>query len=298
MEIIVFDGGLGNQMFQYAFYLAKRKVSKSVCYSTYPIKLEQKHNGYELDTLFGLQSNFPQRLGLIILIARKFHFLQKEERYKTAVKIALGIFKLFGVKIISEKGVSTYNDIYLKHNKGIAFFFGFWQTERYFAHIQNEIRSIYSFNHLNLSEKSQSLLSLLKTNESVSVHVRRGDFLNVENEVSHNVCTKDYYDKAIARMNSLSEKPLFVVFSDDIDWVKQNLSFPDNTVYVDWNSGMDSWQDMYLMSQCKNNIIANSSFSWWGAWLNVNSNKRVIAPHRFFNDKEAPDVFPEGWITN
>lgn len=87
----------------------------------------------------------------------------------------------------------------------------------------------------------------------------------------------------------------FFLFSDDPAWVKENISV-ENAVVVNWNQGADSWQDMYLMSLCRHHIIANSSFSWWGAWLNPREDKLVIAPYRWYNDRIAPDILPEGWI--
>jgi hypothetical protein len=111
------------------------------------------------------------------------------------------------------------------------------------------------------------------------------------------ICTSEYYQKAIKLISESINNPVFFIFSDDINRVKEKLPL-NNAIYTDWNLGNDSWQDMFLMSRCYHNIIANSSFSWWAAWLNINRNKIVIAPERWFQDMETPNIHPEkrGWI--
>ena len=119
---------------------------------------------------------------------------------------------------------------------------------------------------------------------------------NQENKILYsNICTIDYYKKAIDFLQNKEKDLYFYIFSDDMDWVKNNISI-SNALYIDWNKSENSWQDMYLMSQCKHNIIANSTFSWWGAWLNQNPNKLIIAPKKFLNTIETPDLIPSDWI--
>lgn len=136
---------------------------------------------------------------------------------------------------------------------------------------------------------------IIETN-SVSIHIRRGDYLSEINQGLYGgICTEMYYAKAITYICNKIDQPSFFVFSNEIDWVKNNVDIP-NPTYIDFNNGADSWQDMFLMSQCKHNIIANSSFSWWGAWLNRNTNKIVITPSRFINLEEDSDIIPDAWI--
>ena len=131
---------------------------------------------------------------------------------------------------------------------------------------------------------------------SISIHIRRGDYLHPKfNHLYGNICTIEYYKEAITILQQKYANLHFYIFSDDISWVKENLPIVPST-YIDWNKKEDSWQDMYLMSQCKHNIIANSSFSWWGAWLNNNPNKTVICPSRFMNLNQQSDIVPEDWI--
>ena len=133
--------------------------------------------------------------------------------------------------------------------------------------------------------------------DSVSLHIRRGDYLLPENrELFGGICTLDYYRRAIDYILDKVKNPFFFIFSNDIVWVKENMNI-SNSLFITWNSGKDSWQDMFLMSKCKHNIIANSTFSWWGAWLNKNPQKIVISPSRFFNVSNNSDIVPDTWTS-
>ncbi len=128
----------------------------------------------------------------------------------------------------------------------------------------------------------------------MSIHIRRGDFLNNER---HNTDKNSYYKEAIELIENKVENPVFFVFSDDMDWVKTNLNAKHETNFIDFNDALTNFEDMKLMSACKHNIIANSSFSWWAAWLNRNENKIVIAPKKWLNDdSNTNDIIPETWI--
>jgi hypothetical protein len=294
MEVIVFSGGLGNQLFQYAFYLAKQRSSVDLCINTYSIRREGKHNGLELEKLFGIHVDSYESWR--VRLVRKLLIFQKKKYFQTISTLLLHIIKCTGVQIVQEKGYSVFNSGYLQSRKGFVLYFGFWQSPLYFDAVQNEIRRLFSFGKLPLSGKTQTLLTRIQAQESISIHIRRGDFLSSETQnVYAGICDKAYYAKAIARINEQTEHPFFVVFSDDPEWVKADFPL-SNAVYVDWNCGENSWQDMYLMSQCKHNIIANSTFSWWGAWLNEYSEKLVIAPVRFVNNAKTPDIYPGNWM--
>ncbi|MDR1682372.1 MAG: alpha-1,2-fucosyltransferase [Candidatus Symbiothrix sp.] len=291
METIVFSGGLGNQLFQYAFYLAKKKTSSNVHINIYSIQRERLHNGFELEKLFGIQADDAS---LLVRIIRKLLIFKKKKYFRAIASVLLEfVVKLIGINVIREKGYSTYNPEYLRAQKGLVFYFGFWQSPWYFDSFREEIRKTFSFDKSLLSDKSKILSEEIGSKNSVSVHIRRGDFLS--KSIDNAVCDEKYYSQAMERMKSDIENPYFVFFSDDPEWVKANLALP-NAVYVDWNQGADAWQDMYLMSQCRHNIIANSTFSWWGAWLNENVGKTVIAPVKFMKQAETPDIYPLNWI--
>ena len=147
------------------------------------------------------------------------------------------------------------------------------------------------------NSRSLNMLEILDKDENaVSLHIRRGDYLQPKHwATTGSVCQLPYYQNAIAEMSRRVASPSYYIFSDDIAWVKENLPL-QNAVYIDWNTDEDSWQDMMLMSHCKHHIICNSTFSWWGAWLNPNMDKTVIVPSRWFQHSEAPDIYPTGWI--
>ncbi|GHT41432.1 alpha-1,2-fucosyltransferase [Bacteroidia bacterium] len=290
MEIIVFSGGLGNQMFQYAFYLAKKKKSPDVRINTYSIQREGTHNGFELERLFGIKSD---NYSWYVRIIRKLLIFKKKKYYKTIFNILLKVVKLTGIEIIQEKGYSHYNQEYLNPQQGRVLYFGFWQTSLYFNFLEDSLRSTFSFHGLKLSAQSLSLLEKMQTLESVSVHIRRGDFL--DKDFNNAICNKDYYINSIDLINNKIADAYFVFFSDEPEWVKENIPL-SNAIYVDWNQGSNSWEDLCLMSKCKHNIIANSTFSWWGAWLNENKAKTVIAPAKFIRNAETPDIYPSNWV--
>ncbi|MGB6269589.1 MAG: alpha-1,2-fucosyltransferase, partial [Olleya sp.] len=147
-----------------------------------------------------------------------------------------------------------------------------------------------------LKKQTQKLLTEMTQTNAVSIHIRRGDFLKHD---VHNTSKEDYYKEALSVIESKIEQPTYYLFSDDMDWVKANFKTKHKTVYVDFNDATTAFEDIKLMSNCKHNIIANSSFSWWSAWLNTNPNKIIIAPKQWFNgDKyDYTDVVPKSWIT-
>jgi hypothetical protein len=142
----------------------------------------------------------------------------------------------------------------------------------------------------------KTLLKRVSSNNSVSVHIRRGDYVsNPHASKFHGTKGLDYYEKAVERIAETVKNPELFVISDDIEWCKENLRLPYKTTHIDGNAG---FEDMHIMSHCAHNIIANSSFSWWAAWLNTNPDKVVIAPKKWFNDESinTEDVVPKTWI--
>lgn len=170
--------------------------------------------------------------------------------------------------------------------------YGYFQDERYFKEERDLILSLFKFKeeHENRAFNFLDSLSLKNEVQKVSVHIRRGDYTLYPDH--HPVCSKDYYQKALSRFDQ--EKSVFLIFSDDIDWCKGEF-LGDNFIFVDTGS---PYSDLKVMSLCDHHIIANSSYSWWGAWLNLNPNKRVIAPVRWFGpaiNKDASEIYCEGW---
>ena len=297
MEVVSISGGLGNQMFQYALFLSKQKNNKNIKFTDsffnyYP----DIHNGFELDRIFNItlnrNNNFFTRK--IIWVASKITILKdRGGRYRVLLVIPYIIAFFF---IISEKRYGIYDSQILKKRRGAHLYWGHWISEKYFGNIKKDIWANFTFKTEAISDKSASTLHMIENSNSISLHIRRGDYLSEENIILYgNICTIEYYSMAISIIKEKTENAEFFIFSNDIKWVKENLQV-DNSHYIDWNEKENSWQDMFLMSKCKHNIIANSTFSWWGAWLNQNPEKIIISPDRFFNKEDAPDLIPDSWI--
>jgi hypothetical protein len=176
---------------------------------------------------------------------------------------------------------------YTKHNVLLT---GYYQSEKYFKDYEDEIRSMFMSYKIEVKEEIKDLLD---NHNTCSIHVRRGDFLKHPNH--HPVQGMNYFMKAIKQMPKDS---MFLIFSDDIEWCKEN--FPDLPEKFRFVEGNKDFEDLYIMSKCKNNIICNSTFSWWGAWLNGNSDKTIVAPQKWFGTAysgyKMDDLYCEGWI--
>ena len=175
---------------------------------------------------------------------------------------------------------------------------GYWQSPRYFGEIADVLRR--DFTPLTpLDPANAAVAAQIDACDSVSLHVRRGDYVaNPTTAKYHGICSIDYYQSAIALMRRKVASPHLFVFSDDPDWVRDNLAFDVPTTFVAANSADHGYRDMQLMTRCKHHILANSSFSWWGAWLNPSSDKIVIAPKNWFAAPgiDTRDLVPEAWI--
>lgn len=285
---VLLQGGLGNQMFQYAFYLAIKRINPNIECDCSIVKYYNDHNGFELENIFNIKVQQSKLTFCISKILNRYTFLQKKR-----------IESYTGFKLIKDSIPSIYMPKLLKEQKHFrTYYLGYWQTESYFNHIAYDIRKKFKFDESKLSDESRLVAKEIQTNTSVSIHIRRGDYLLDKNiNLYGSICTIEYYNKAISLIQNKHPECHFYIFSDDYEWVKKNLQINRNVTYINFNKGKDSWQDMYLMSLCKHNIIANSSFSWWGAWLNSNPNKIVICPSKFINSNSKSDIIPENWLT-
>ena len=273
IKIIVFKEGLGNQMFQYAFYLRLRSRYPHSFYFFDIDRSQKVHYGFELDKIFKINSE-KSIIG-----------------YRRLYSICPFLGRVF--KSVDQNYFCQFDGAYLKGGYPLARYNGYWQSEDYFKPIERVVREAFVFREELISKKTKEEAYLLDNSNSVAIHVRRGDYLNQLD--LYGLCSKAYYDEAITYIRERVPNPKFVFFSDDIEWVKEHISC-EGATYVDWNTSIDSWQDMYLMSCCKHNIIANSSFSWWGAWLNTNKDKIVIAPEPWVNFSRDYDIVPKEWI--
>ena len=291
MDIVVICNGLGNQMSQYAFYLRKKQLNNSTRF-IFDRRSLSTHNGYELKRIFDIdyQEKFTEKILFYI-----FRFLSIN-RMPRLSKLIFRMLKLIGVKLTIEKPNYDYEDQNVKSSYGLNFYYGGWHSEKYFLPIENEVKKVFNFQSDQGDELLMGMLSRIKSCNSVSIHVRRGDFLVGSNmEMYGSVCTKEYFDAAIKKISSIIDTPQFFVFSNDVLWVKDNLRY-ENLTIVDFNKGDKSWKDMYLISNCKHNINSNSTFSWWGAWLNTHKEKIVITPKYYINNLVTKDFYPSTWL--
>jgi hypothetical protein len=170
---------------------------------------------------------------------------------------------------------------------------GYWQSERYFLDQQKSIRRDFRYRQ-PLAGRNSVLAAEISARPSVSVHIRRGDYLS---DQIMDVCALDYYRAAAKFLEERIGCPAYYVFSDDTNWVLSHFDFLSCVTVIDHNKGLDSHHDMQLMNRCKHHIIANSSFSWWGAWLNPSTEKIVVAPRTWFRDgRDDSDLVPSQWI--
>jgi len=282
MKIVKLLGGLGNQMFQYAFYRSLQNKGISVYadlsdFDEYPL-----HNGYELERIFNLKVKKPSKFLLNLFRPNQTKWIFRK------LKRILNLKNTYRV----EENEFMFDASFF--NNANKYYFGYWQNEEYFHDIAEKIKHDFKFPKIAATE-NQTVLQQIVDTESVAIHVRRGDYL--KDPLFGGICTLDYYEQAILSLNSKIKDAQFFVFSDDMAWCRQNLNLKKAT-YIDWNKGNNSYIDMQLMSNCKHNIIANSSFSWWGAWLNNNNNKVIIAPKKWIANLTPNDcnICPKTWI--
>lgn len=287
MIIVKLQGGLGNQMFQYAIgrqlsihFKTTLKVDNSIY---------RANQFYENITLRSYQLNIFS-LKVEEATDKEIHyFTKKKDLFGKARKL------ISRAKIIQES--SFLFDPNFKAYGPNCYLIGYWQSELYFKEIAKVIREDFSFKMLPVNENSYIADRIISAN-SVSMHIRRGDYQNnPTTKEFHGLCSIEYYQRAIKLMNEKVGNPHFFVFSDDMNWVRNNIRINGQHTFVDINDENNGNIDMQLMSLCKHNIIANSSFSWWGAWLNSYNKKIVIAPEKWFNNSsiDTSTILPVSW---
>lgn len=288
--IVKISGGLGNQMFQYAAGRSlaikqKAKVKLDILGFGKDIPNETPRN-YRLDV-------FPNNVGQFADVKQidkttpSFSLEKLNRIYKVLNK-----FFNFNKKYIVEKGL-LFSEIVMDSNS--IYLDGYWQSEKYFLSNADFIRNDFDLSYLKSNPDLELIIKKINSRESVSIHVRRGDYItNASANAHHGTCDLDYYYKAVNKIvEKLSIEVTFFIFSDDVSWCKENLKIKSEHFYVETS---EDYHDLYLMSICKHNIIANSSFSWWGAWLNGNIYKNIIAPKKWFAADVATDLIPDNWI--
>lgn len=274
MIIIKIKGGLGNQMFQYAIAKAfslelKRKFKLDISIFEW-----YKLHNYGLHH-FNIQADF----------------YEPESIWKRRLK------KLFHKVVFynEDHHAFNYNPQLIEKKSDYLFLEGYYQSQKYFIKYEKEIRNDFQIVS-PLKAPTQEMMKYMKSVNAVSIHFRRGDYIG---NAVHETDKTAYYKEAIELIESKVAQPVYFLFSDDMPWVKENFKLNAETHYIDFNDAASNFEDLQLMASCKHNIMANSSFSWWGAWLNTTPNKIVIAPKLWFNDDKVntSDIIPETWIT-
>ena len=279
MIIIEVTGGLGNQMFQYALYVKLKEMGKDVRLDLSDYRKGQSMRKFELGIFkTDYQAATPREINKY----KKPDLLKRFSPVPLKEKIYIENLDEGYQEI-----VFSFDDMYLS---------GYWQCEKYFADVRKTLLKKFTFPVEN-SSTYEKKLSQIQMSQSVSIHVRRGDYLTEQNaKVYGNICTLNYYRNAVSYIREKVKDAVFFLFTNDKDWVRENI-YEEGMVIVDCNSNDQDYLDMFLMSQCKHNIIANSSFSWWGAWLNQNIDKIVISPKKWFRNHKVADQVCQGFIT-
>jgi hypothetical protein len=275
------QGGLGNQLFQFVvgYILAKKnKINLRINVESF--------NSYDLE--FELDK-FPE--------IRKLN-IHKIKNYNFFAKIYLYLYnKLFLDNQEFEKSPFVFNGDLLKEKivKNVTIK-GFFQSEKYFVNYKKIVLKLFRFSKTR-DKLLQKYLNLIKNKNSVAIHIRRGDYLNNPKvRYVHGILKEDYYKKSISYFKKRVKNPIFFIFSDDIELVKKTFFFfnKEKFIFIDTKSSIN---DLHLMSNCKHFIIANSTFSWWGAWLSKNKHKIICAPKNWLRAKiSTPDIIPDSWI--
>lgn len=285
MIIVKFQGGLGNQMFQYAM---GRVLSKKN-------NIELKFDDNELNKIGPTGAYRSLEINVFDININKAN--------NNEIKKFLPSFwqkKFFSIlnkpiqtkKYYQEKNINFDENVFrLTDNFCLD---GYWQSWKYFDAYADIIRKDFTLKIDYLNKIDGKLLAQINGSNSVAIHVRRGDYVTNQNvNKFHGICNKEYYDQAVEFLKNNVKNPKFFVFSDDPGWCKNEF---DADFFI--VSNYPGWHDLWLMSKCKHQIIANSSFSWWAGWLNDNNNKYVVVPKRWFSgfDIDNNYRFPENWI--
>jgi len=286
MIVSALKGGLGNQMFQYAMGYRMAKEHGVVFRTDTSWYAQQAERTYELHhfcieglplSLAEQQAVKPKALRLHPRLGWLTRLLLRRIRYVQEAQFAF--------------------DPSILQSPAHSYFEGYWQTEKYFDTVTDAIHRQFQL-AVPMTASRQATAALMEPVNAVAVHVRRGDYVtNAAANAHHGTCSPEWYERAMSKMAAAVKDPHFFIFSDDPDWVRTHLAQKGPTHYVDPQTDKRDVEDLHLMARCRHNIIANSSFSWWGAWLNQSPGKRVIAPAKWFANStmDTRDVIPSSW---
>ncbi|MGY3802534.1 alpha-1,2-fucosyltransferase [Pigmentibacter ruber] len=282
-------GGLGNQMFQFAAGAALAK------------KLNAQLFLDKSDSSLKLHHYSLEKFNLDCKYVKKNAFFNKFMEFLLIINYK--IKRYFNIDLVKNMFYFEKSPAYESHFfdvKKSKYLIGYFQSEKYFLNYKEFILKQFQFPD-NLNNKNKILLERIHGTNSVSVHIRRGDYITnpSASQVHGNCCDNEYYNNSIKYLQNLYKDIELFIFSDEIEWVKKNMPFNCVCHYIENNKEENPIEDLRLMSNCKNNIIANSTFSWWGAYLNSNENKIIIAPKNWFSNADLNskiDIIPSSWV--
>lgn len=275
MIMLQMCGGLGNQMFQYALYRMLKEQGKEVCIDD--TTLYQKIGRYDnrLEEIFPLTYRHAEKKEYDRLTDSSMLPWQRVRR------------KLLGRKgkLYKERDAIIFEEEIFKEEDCYAI--GYWQSERYFKSVDDKLRQDFSFDFSRFSDRTNRYKKQIQNSFAVSLHVRRGDYLEEKfAPIYGNICTDAYYQSALSYFRTKDENTVFYLFTNDTEWGRE---FAGNEMIL--VEGTSAEEDMALMSLCKGHILANSSFSWWGAWLDPDLNKEVVMPAKWLNISDGQDIY-------
>lgn len=292
MIIVKLMGGLGNQMFQYAAGRALACRLNTILkldtsdYAAPPWRTPREYLLDKFHITAGIASD--SELYAVVALASK--------------RLGMSWFSKIAGSLRGRGQITTCNELPNCFNTQFlslqdnTYLCGYWQSELYFQDISEIVRREFQ-PAVPWSQRNLQLAAEISATNSVALHVRRGDYVNDESvRVVHGICSQEYYQACMRQIECAIGTPHYYVFSDEPQWARDNIKTAFPRTIVDHNDSQDAIFDIKLMSLCKHNIIVNSSFSWWGAWLNTNHDKMVFAPSRWFCRKEAKDLLPSSWI--
>ncbi len=278
MVIVKFQGGIGNQLFEYAFYKELQYLGKEVYADFSAYKNEHQIRELELN-----------KVGLVVEeVPRKVLSKMGQSHETFFDKI---VFRLYGKKrIVKDEYGQVFSRNFLELDN--VFLDGYWQTKKYFEDVFQEVIEEIDFEK-NLDEENRRIANEMSNCDSISIHMRFGDY--VGNNLYSGICTPDYYKKAIEYIKNQISNPKFYVITDDEMAAGAILDGEEYEILSN-NRGSDSYKDIYLISSCKHHIMANSSFSWWGVMIDRKDNGLVITPNKWLNEIDTKDIWEERWI--
>lgn len=289
MKIVNIMGGLGNQMFQYAYAVTLREQNpqEEILIDTH----HYKYNGYKIHQGFEIYKVFPNA-DIPEATARQ---VMKVNYYIPNFWLSRVVHKLF-----PKRKTEYHQDMHYRYYPeaatlpGNTYYDGYWQSYKYFEPFKQAVLKAYQ--HREPNDYNREMIAKFDSCNSIGMHVRRGDYQTSPQFAG--ICTLEYYQKAVKKMLEMVKNPKFFIFSDDIKWCQENIAplIGDHEIeFVNGNRGENSYWDMLLMSHCKNLVIANSSFSWWGAFLNINGGV-IISPEKWVNRDEIQETPVEHWL--